>query len=144
MDGKRAISCEHDGYLIEWDLESGKEIRRLGVHPSLRTRVVVSKDSNLALTSGMDGSLMLWNLKTGELVRRSSGHGAIFDLALSPNNLTALFGTSDTAIYQWSLSNPSRSELQEWILSNRHVRELSCEEQSVYRIKPDSSAGCAE
>jgi WD40 repeat protein/DNA-binding SARP family transcriptional activator len=143
-DGRSAISCEPDGYLIEWDLESGEEIRRLGLHPSLRTRVVVSDDGNLALTSGMDGSIMLWNLKTSDLVRRSSGHGIIFDIALSPDNLTALFGTSDTMIYHWLLSNPTLDELREWIQSNRYVRDLSCEEQNLYQIKPDGSEACPE
>jgi WD40 repeat protein len=143
-DGRRAISCEQDGYLIIWDLESGEEIHHLGIHPSLRTRVVVSDDGNFAITSGMDGSLMLWNLKTGELVRRSSGLGVIFDLALNPDSSTVLFGTSDTMIYHWRLSNPTLDELQEWIQNNRYIRDLSCEEQSLYQIIPDNSNGCSE
>jgi WD40 repeat protein/DNA-binding SARP family transcriptional activator len=142
-DGSKAISCEHDGYLIEWDLETGNEIRRLGMHPSLRTRVAVSSDGSLALSSGMDGSLMLWDLKTGELVRRSGGHGIIFDLALSPDSRTALFGTSDTMIYHWRLGNPSLSELQNWIKTNRYVRDLSCEEMSLLQIEPENGERCS-
>lgn len=122
-DGNIAISCDHDGNLIEWDLESGREIRRIGEHPSLRTRIVITKDGRLALTSGMDGTLMLWDLKKGELVRRSSGHGTIFDLVLSPDSLSALFGTSDTTIYQWRLTNPTLDELQKWIQSNRYIHD---------------------
>jgi WD40 repeat protein/DNA-binding SARP family transcriptional activator len=141
-DGYKAISCEHDGYLIEWDLESGDEIRRLGMHPSLRTRVVITSDGSLALSSGMDGSLMLWDLKSGQLVRRSSGHGIIFDLALSPDNLTALFGTSDTMIYQWRLSNPTLSELRNWIQTNRHIRNLSCDEIRMFQIEPSNDNTC--
>ncbi len=122
-DGRQAISCEQDGDIIEWDMETGTEIRRLGMHRSLRTRVVVSLDGSLAFTSGMDGSLMLWDLEMGDLVRETHGHGVIFDLAISPDGLTALFGTSDTRVYQWWVSNPTLSELLAWIKSNRYVRD---------------------
>jgi len=142
-DGKRAISCEQDGLLIERNLETGKEIRRLGQHASLRTRIVISSDSSLAMTSGMDGSLMLWDLKTGELVRHSSGHGIIFDLALSPDNRSVLFGSSDQMVYQWRVENPTLNELREWIGDNRYVRSLTCEEQKIFQIKPIRSTPCS-
>jgi WD40 repeat protein len=136
-DGRTAISCEQDGLLIEWDLETGEELRRLsGEHSSLRTRVVVSPDGHLALTSGMDGRLMLWDLDTGELIRSSGGHGVIFDLALSPDGQTALFGSSDTTITQWRLLRPSLDELTAWIGANRYVREPTCEERERYQIEP--------
>ncbi len=141
-DGSRAISCEHDGYLIEWDLESGEEIRRLGMHPSLRTRVVISSDGNLALSSGMDGTLMIWDLKTGQLVRRNSGYGVIFDLAIKPDDLTALFGTSDTMIYSYQISNPTPSELHNWIQANRYVRDFSCGELNVFQIESEKGKTC--
>jgi WD40 repeat protein len=98
-DGKTAISCEQDGVLIEWDLESAKEIRRLGQHPSLRTRVAISPDGSLALTSGMDGSLKLWDLKTGELVRQSGARR--LDISLAPDGETFLALRSLT---QWRLA----------------------------------------
>ncbi|MBP1694787.1 MAG: PQQ-like domain [Chloroflexi bacterium] len=142
-DGKRAISCEQDGLLIEWNLETGKEIRRLGQHASLRTRIVISSDSSLAMTSGMDGSLMLWDLKTGELVRHSSGHGIIFDLALSPDNRSVLFGSSDQMVYQWRVDNPTLDELRQWIQAYRYVRGLTCEEQKIFQIKPIRATPCS-
>jgi WD40 repeat protein len=98
--------------------------------------MVISPNGLLALTSGMDGSLMLWDLETGELIRRSDGHGILFDVALSPNGQTALFGSSDTTITEWRLQNPSASELERWIEDNRYVRELACEERARYQIEP--------
>ena len=122
-DGRTAISCEQDNLLIEWNLQTGQEIRRLGKHASLRTRIVISPDGRLALTSGMDGGLMLWDLASGELIRRSEGHGIVFDLALSPDGGTALVGSSDTTIVRWQLSNPSLDELRAWITANRWMPE---------------------
>ena len=122
-DGRSAISCEQDGLLIEWNVETGQELRRLGKHASLRTRIVISPDGRLALTSGMDGSLMLWDLKTGELVRRSTGHGVMMDIALSPDGRSVLAGSSDATIFRWRLDNPSLTELRAWVQANRYVRQ---------------------
>lgn len=141
-DGRKAISCEGDGYLIEWDLETGKEIRRLGIHPGLRKRVVISSDGRLAISAGYDGSLMLWDLTTGELIRRSGGHGLIFDLALSPDNKTVLFGTSDGMVYSWHVSDPTLGELKEWIQTNRYVRDFTCEEIRLFQIEPADGENC--
>jgi WD40 repeat protein len=124
-DGRRALSCDQDGAIIEWELETGKEIRRLGLHPSLRTRVVIHPDGTLALTSGMDGSLKLWDLETGELIRQTGERGVIFDLAVSPDGLTALYGSSDTMVYLWRLAVPTGGELQAWIQANRYVDDTN-------------------
>jgi WD40 repeat protein len=102
----------------------------------MRTRVVVAPDGRLALTSGMDGALMLWDLETGDLIRRSEGFGAMFDIALSPDGQTALAGSSDTTIVQWRLESPALDELREWILANRYVRDLTCEEREQYQVEP--------
>jgi len=95
----------------------------LGEHGSLRTRIAITPDGQLALTSGMDGGLMLWDLATGEVIRRSEGHGIVFDLALSPDGRTALVGSSDGTILHWRLSNPSLEELRTWIGANRWLPE---------------------
>jgi WD40 repeat protein len=135
-DGHRAISCEDDGTLIEWDLETGEEVRRLGEHPALRTRVVVSPDGRLALTSGMDGALMLWDLESNALIRRSDGHGVIFDLALSPDGQTVLFGSANRTIVQRRVTDPSPEDLKDWITANRYLREPTCAERETYQLEP--------
>jgi WD40 repeat protein len=135
-DGKTAISVGGDGKIIQWNLETGDEIRRIGDHPSLRTRVIVTPDGKLALTAGMDGRLMLWDLEKGSLIRSSDGHGVIFDLTLGADGQTAFFGSSDTTIVQWLLSNPTLDELKDWIVANRYVRPLTCAERELYQVAP--------
>ena len=75
------------------------------------------------MTSGMDGSLMLWNLQAGEMVRRSTGHGTMFDMALSPDGNSILAGSSDTTIFQWRLDDPSLAELKLWVRANRYTSD---------------------
>jgi len=130
------ISCERDGYLIEWDLVSGAEVRRLGVHTTNRTRLALSLDGRFAVTGGEDGSLMLWDVEEGQLVRRYETQGAVHDVAIAPDGRSAVFGTSGGVIIRWRLSNPSLGEVQTWIEDNRYLPELTCEERERYRIEP--------
>ena len=80
---------------------------------------------------------MLWDLENGELIRRFGTPGQmIFDVAISPDGLTALSGSSDKSIILWQLANPHFQELNNWIAANRYVRELSCDEHDLYQIEP--------
>jgi WD40 repeat protein len=90
----------------------------------------------LALSAGMDGRLMLWDLDSSQLVRSSEGHGVIFDVTMSTDGQTVFFGSSDTTIVQWQLSNPTIAELKDWIEANRYVRPLSCAEREFYQVEP--------
>ena len=136
-DGRTAV-VESDGALIHYDLETGQEIRHIGRHDALRTRVEISPDGNLMLTSGMNGVLKLWDLENAELIRQFgyAEPAIIFDVAMSPDGSTALSGSSEQTIVQWRLDNPTLDELMAWIEQNRYVRDLTCEERAMYQIEP--------
>ena len=104
--------------------------------PACVRGIIVTPDGKLALTGGMDGRLMLWDLVNGTLIRSSDGHGVIFDLTLDADSQTAFFGSSDTTIVEWLLSNPTIDELKGWIEANRYVRPLTCSERELYQIEP--------
>jgi len=137
-DGRTAVTGENDGYLIQWDLETGRELRRFGRHEDLRARVEISQDGKTMLTSGMNGVLRLWDLQGGELLREFgyTGPALIFDIHISPDGATAISGSIDQVITQWSLHIPDPEELLAWIQANRYLRELSCAERASYQIKP--------
>lgn len=90
------------------------------------------------LTSGMNGVLRLWDLNSGEMVREFGyiGPAIVFDIALSPDGRTAIYGAIDQKITVWEVKNPSLEELLKWIAANRYVPELSCEEKDIYQIEP--------
>ena len=136
-DGRTAV-VESDGALIHYDLETGQEIRHIGRHDALRTRVEISPDGKLMLTSGMNGVLKLWDLETAELIRQFgyAEPAIIFDIAMSPDGTTALSGSSQQTIVQWRLDSTTLDELIAWIEQNRYVRELTCEERAMYQIEP--------
>jgi WD40 repeat protein len=141
-DGRSAIATGNNGTIYQWDLQTGALFRILGQHNDIRTRIEITPDGQLALSSGMDGVLMLWDLENGELIRRFGLPGQIiFDVDVSPDGLTALSGSSDSSIVRWRLDNPSAKALDNWIASNRVVREPSCKERDLYQIGPVCSAG---
>lgn len=135
-DGRSALSAGNNGYVIEWDLVTGEEIRRLGRHEGIRTRVEVSGDGRFALTSGWNGDLAYWDLTTRELFRRFGKPGITFDMAMSRDGRFALVGSSDTTITLWNLQSQTVSEIFDWISVNRYVRALSCSERQLYQIEP--------
>jgi WD40 repeat protein len=137
-DGQSAVSGGNDGYLIQWDLKTGKEMRRFGRHDDIRTRVEISPDGKLMLSSGMNGVLRLWDLESGELIREFgyTGPAVVFDIALSPDGRTALSGSVDQTITQWAIEEPTLEDLLVWIEANRYVRKLACDERARYQIEP--------
>jgi WD40 repeat protein len=53
-----------------WEVESGKELRRLTGHKGHVAALAFSADSRLALTAGDDGIPRLWDVETGKEVKR--------------------------------------------------------------------------
>lgn len=136
-DGQSVFGAAGDGFIYQFERESGRLIRTFGPHKDIRIRMAISPDGCLMLSSGMDGVLMLRDLQSGDLIRRFGKPGSvIFDVTMAPDGRTAFSGSSDRAIVQWELSNPSLDDLREWIKANRHVRDLSCEERALYDVKP--------
>ena len=141
-DGQSAIAQGANGFIYQWDLQSGELIHVLGQHNDIRTRIEITPDGRKALSSGMDGVLMLWDLENGELIRRFGTPGQIiFDVDISPDGLTALSGSSDKSIIRWHLDSLDFREINDWIADNRFVRELSCDEHDLYQIEPYCSVG---
>jgi WD40 repeat protein len=70
-DGKRALTGEWDGTVRLWNLETGAEIRRLGVLPGGAERVAFSQDGLWALAAhGVKGDgIWLWDLNAGQETR---------------------------------------------------------------------------
>ena len=90
------------------------------------------------LTSGMDGRLRLWDLESGELVREFgyTAPAVVFDIAMSPDGLSAVSSSIDQVITRWALENPDLDALLDWIAKNRFVREFTCAERARYQIEP--------
>ncbi|MBX3468502.1 MAG: protein kinase [Planctomycetes bacterium] len=69
--GARVVLGGDDGALTWWDLEAGREVRRLdGAHQGPVTAVAVSSDGALGASGGLDRTLLLWDPRDGRELER--------------------------------------------------------------------------
>jgi WD40 repeat protein len=112
-DGRRALSGTGyrqggDNTVRLWDLETGKELRRLEGHGSSVGSVAFSPDGRRALSGAADRSMRLWDLETGRAVRRfdTPGQAWVNAVAFCPDGRHALSGGDGelaTLIRLWDL-----------------------------------------
>jgi WD40 repeat protein len=112
-DGRRALSGS--GYLQGgdnsvrlWDVETGKEVRRLEGHDGYVQSVAFSPDGRRALSGGADHTMRLWDLETGRELRRfnTPGQAWVNAVAFCPDGRHALSGGDGemaTLIRLWDL-----------------------------------------
>ncbi len=97
----------HDGKdsaVRVWDVETGKEIRRLEGHKGRVLCVAVSPDGRQVLTGG-DTSLILWDASNGKIIRRIEGHiGMLACVSFLPDGKHAVSGSFDKTIRLWDVS----------------------------------------
>src|SRR5262249_16949252 len=80
-DGKQALSCcgwppeSQDRSIRIWDVDSGKELRRLVGHTDCVWRIALSPDDALLASASRDGTLRLGDRKPGEEGGRFEVHG---------------------------------------------------------------------
>jgi WD40 repeat protein len=106
-DGKRLLTAGLDGMLIVWEVETGKELQRLGkgVGSGVFYHAALSPDGKRALTAGYsDRTVRLWDLEKGVEIRKYEGHpGAVLDVTFSSDGKRALSCDSQYTIKLWKL-----------------------------------------
>jgi outer membrane protein assembly factor BamB len=137
-DGRAALVgigsiAEANPGLVLWDVQQGEEIRRFEGHRAAVYSVAFSPDGRMALSGSGDSTMILWDIEAGEVIRRFEGHEtAVQSVAFSPDGRLALSGSDDGTVRLWHLSLDA---LIDWIETNLHVREFTCDEREQYRIQ---------
>jgi RNA polymerase sigma factor (sigma-70 family) len=75
-DGRRAISSSLDRTVRLWEVETGKELRRLTGHTDRVECAGFSPDGRRALSCAWDGTIRLWDLETGKQLKCFDAVGA--------------------------------------------------------------------
>jgi WD40 repeat protein/S1-C subfamily serine protease len=93
-----------DSAVRVWDVESGRELRKLEGHKRRVFSVDVSPDGRQVLTGG-DISIILWDASTGKIIRRLDGHtGLLSCVSFLPDGKRAVSSSYDKTIRLWDLS----------------------------------------
>jgi WD40 repeat protein len=87
-----------DAAIRVWDVETGREVRRLEGHRGIVRSMAVSPDGRRVLSGGRDGAVILWDAATGAEIRRFRGHTTdeIVCVAFLPDGRRAVSGGGDT------------------------------------------------
>ncbi len=138
-DGRQLLSASVNGEMILWDVVQGLRLRSLIEHTNAVMAVDFHPDGHLAASGSADSSVILWDTVTGDALRRYTAQAkSILSIAFAPDG-KSLFSVGD------DLPNESVREIRldisadallDWVTSNRHVPELTCEQRAQYHIEP--------
>ena len=87
-----------------WDARTHRKIRSLTGHAKSVTGVAFLSDVRL-LTCGTDGTVRLWDSEEGELACHDWEIGAVNNVAVAPDGLTAAAGAAQGDIVVWDLED---------------------------------------
>src|SRR5690606_15289705 len=103
-------------------------------HPDGVISVAFSPDGQTVLSGSDDGTLILWDVRTGERLHTFEGHTrTVSDITFSPDGQTALSGSWDHTLMLWRVWE-SPNSLLHWVVNNRYVPELTCEQRVLYGV----------
>ncbi len=104
-DGQLALTGNiSDGMVRMWDLQNGREIRRIKGHMSWVLGLAFSHNGRQALSSSADGTVRLWDVASGREIRRLQGHtDQVWCVAFAPGSNMAISSSADKTVRLWDL-----------------------------------------
>jgi WD40 repeat protein len=105
-DGKLLATCDTNGAVQVWSMETGQQCFSLKVETVWTWAVAFSPDGKVLATAGDDCQVKLWDMQTGQCIQIFEGHGNTLNaVAFSPTaNLLASCGIDATIrLWSWNL-----------------------------------------
>ncbi|WJX94437.1 autophagy protein 16, interacts with Atg12p-Atg5p [Trifolium repens] len=109
VDGQTIFSGHVDGNLRLWDIQSGKLLSEVAAHSLAITSISLSRNGNIALTSGRDNLHNLFDIRSLEVcgtlratVNRVASNWS--RSCISPDNGHVAAGSTDGSVHIWSIS----------------------------------------
>jgi WD40 repeat protein len=103
-DGRTLASGGDDSTVRLWEVDGGREVRRLEGHRKGVTSVAFSPDGRLLASGGDDSTVRLWEVTSGREVRRLEGHGGtVKSVAFSPDGRLLASGSGDNMVRLWEV-----------------------------------------
>lgn len=122
--GHLALTGAADRSLRQWDLASGRELRRFSGHAAAVTAVAFAPDPRFVLSGSADRSVRLWDVASGAELARLAGHGAaVSAIAFDPTARYAASAADDGDVMLWAL--PGGALMRRAGSDGRRVRSLA-------------------
>jgi WD40 repeat protein len=112
-DGRRIVSGSDDETVRLWELQTGKELKRLTGHGNEVWSVAYAPDGRRVLSGSDDRTVRLWDIESGKEEHVFKGHtrGVNF-VTFSPDGLRILSCSDDTTAHVWDARNPFKDLTQ--------------------------------
>ncbi len=104
IEGSRMVTALSDGSLGLWDMDNGRELKRLrGGHKGGVNAIAISEEAGLIVSAGAGGSSQVWKLSSGKKMARLEGgeSGAAKAVLISTDGKLAITTYDDGSISLW-------------------------------------------
>ncbi|MEL6408463.1 MAG: TIR domain-containing protein [Chloroflexota bacterium] len=131
----------YDNTVRLWDIATGETVLVYEGHSDRVEHVDFSPDGRSLVSASNDTTVRLWNIRTAETVYTYDLHTErVVTSHFSHDGRQILSASHDGTLIIWNFPQ-QLNELQEWVVQNRYIRELTCSERSVYLL-PTEGTGC--
>jgi uncharacterized caspase-like protein len=138
--GTQALTGAADRSLRQWDLATGRELRRFNGHTAAVTAVAVAADPRVFLSGSADRSVRLWSAASGDELARMMGHGAaVSALAFGPTARYAGSAADDGEVLLWEL--PGGALIRRARADGSRVRSLAFSPDGRYLLTASEDGG---
>ncbi|HKP71906.1 MAG TPA: caspase family protein, partial [Pyrinomonadaceae bacterium] len=102
-DARLLASGSKDNTVRLWDVESGRELRKLTGHAAWVKAVAFSADGKWLASASVDGAVKLWEVATGREARSFAGGGSINAITFSPDARWLAAGNAGNQVLLWNV-----------------------------------------
>jgi WD40 repeat protein len=93
-------------FIKVWDVESGRELRRLHGHADGVYALATCKNGRLVVSGVSSGDLHIWDVESGRKLRTLVGHtGKVNAVTISADGRRAVSGADDQTVRAWDVEN---------------------------------------
>lgn len=136
-DGATGLTGAADRRVILWNLSTGEPIRHFAGHRLPVRTVAYSPDGQTILSGSEDKTIRWWDIASGAEKFRFTGHSSIVQNVLYLVGEDKLLSRDDSgSLIRWQFPPSDLASLTAWTQANRYVRDLTCDERTLYNAPP--------
>jgi WD40 repeat protein len=122
-DGNKLVSADEGGFILLWDVRSGRLLRKIKEHSNLVKHLAFTADGKNFVTISFDQTIRVWDSKTGKLVRKMTSYGT---------SESSFAISSDS---RWIAYEPKKNNIVvEDLLTGSHAKTLNRHTKSVLSL----------